>query len=206
MGVAVYPHRSGPERHWRAVPREPRRQRHRRSQTPGAGTDRPGPAADRGAMAEDVRRRPRLQGRPGDDERDERHRHGAVGSGRQGGGPASACHARRRMPRPREDVSRHRRRPAALVEPGLPYRAGQPPASSHAADAPEAWAEYAHTLVHEWGFRALKAHFGPGEGVGRPLRGSITSPAYLPRSNAAPAPASMSPSTSTTRTRASPCS
>jgi galactonate dehydratase len=52
-----------------------------------------------------------------------------------------------------------------VVEPGLPYRAGKPPASPHAADAPEAWAEYAHTLTHEWDFRALKAHFGPGEGL-----------------------------------------
>ena len=32
-------------------------------------------------------------------------------------------------------------------------------------DDPAAWREGARVLVEEWGFRALKAHFGPGSGV-----------------------------------------
>ncbi len=53
------------------------------------------------------------------------------------------------------------------VEPGLPYRAGWPAASDAAPrrSDPEAWAESARVLVQEWGFRALKVHFGPGEGL-----------------------------------------
>jgi galactonate dehydratase len=50
------------------------------------------------------------------------------------------------------------------VEPGQSYRAGRP-AEAKARDDPQAWAECAKVLVQEWGFRALKAHFGPGEGL-----------------------------------------
>jgi galactonate dehydratase len=49
--------------------------------------------------------------------------------------------------------------------PGQPYRAVKPPASKHERNTPAAWAEYAHVLVHEWGFKALKAHFSVAEGV-----------------------------------------
>lgn len=53
------------------------------------------------------------------------------------------------------------------VEPGQPYRAGyaaqQKP--KRRSDDPQAWAECAQVLVQEWGFRALKVHFGPGEGL-----------------------------------------
>lgn len=51
-----------------------------------------------------------------------------------------------------------------FVEPGQPYRAGKP-AKQLAARDPQAWAEGARVIVQEWGFRALKAHFGPGEGL-----------------------------------------
>ena len=50
------------------------------------------------------------------------------------------------------------------VEPGLPYRAGLP-AEPVDGDNPDAWAGYARTLVQEWGFRCLKAHFSPGDGL-----------------------------------------
>jgi galactonate dehydratase len=55
------------------------------------------------------------------------------------------------------------------VEPGLPYRAGREKPRPSSADAvraqhdPESWAEAARTLVQEWGYRALKVHFGPGD-------------------------------------------
>lgn len=57
--------------------------------------------------------------------------------------------------------------PPHTVQPGQPYRAGyaaaqKPPRRS---DDPQAWAECAATLVQEWGFKALKVHFGPGEGL-----------------------------------------
>jgi len=48
------------------------------------------------------------------------------------------------------------------VEPGQPYRAGGARVRS---DEPADWAESARVLTEEWGFRALKAHFGPGEGL-----------------------------------------
>ena len=49
-----------------------------------------------------------------------------------------------------------------VVEPGEPYRAGRPPASNLTPGSPEMYAEAARTLVEEWGFRALKVHFGVG--------------------------------------------
>jgi galactonate dehydratase len=53
------------------------------------------------------------------------------------------------------------------VEPGQPYRAGYATQAkaNRRSDDPQAWADYAQILVQEWGFRALKAHFGPGEGL-----------------------------------------
>jgi galactonate dehydratase len=51
------------------------------------------------------------------------------------------------------------------VEPGQPYRAGGPPGSALVPGEPETYAEAAHVLTHEWGFRCLKAHFGPGDGL-----------------------------------------
>lgn len=57
--------------------------------------------------------------------------------------------------------------PPHTIEPGQPYRAGYAAAKKpkRRSDAPQAWAECAQILVQEWGFRALKAHFGPGEGL-----------------------------------------
>jgi len=52
-----------------------------------------------------------------------------------------------------------------FVEPGQPYRAGRSAQSVYDETDPRAWAEGARVLVHEWGFRALKVHFGPGEGL-----------------------------------------
>jgi galactonate dehydratase len=51
------------------------------------------------------------------------------------------------------------------VEPGQAYREGAAAGGARPTDAPETWAECAHILVHEWGFRCLKAHFGPGSGL-----------------------------------------
>jgi galactonate dehydratase len=51
------------------------------------------------------------------------------------------------------------------VEPGLPYRAGYPAERNYDPRDPQAWADYAHTVVHEWGFRCLKVHFSMGEDV-----------------------------------------
>lgn len=58
-----------------------------------------------------------------------------------------------------------------VVRPGEPYRGVTPlyidtPSSSTATPGtPAAFAEAARVLVEEWGFRALKAHFGPGDGL-----------------------------------------
>lgn len=50
------------------------------------------------------------------------------------------------------------------VEPGEPYRAGYP--TNHVrSDDPAQWAEAARILTQEWGFRCLKVHFGPGDGL-----------------------------------------
>ncbi|MSQ44411.1 MAG: galactonate dehydratase [Chloroflexi bacterium] len=52
-----------------------------------------------------------------------------------------------------------------VVEPGDPYRAGRrdPGPGDPIPGSPEAWRAAAAELVHEWGFRALKAHVSPGE-------------------------------------------
>jgi galactonate dehydratase len=52
-----------------------------------------------------------------------------------------------------------------IVEPGQPYRAGFSAQQPRRSADPQAWAECAEMLVQEWGFKALKAHFGPGEGL-----------------------------------------
>jgi galactonate dehydratase len=49
------------------------------------------------------------------------------------------------------------------VEPGQPYRAGGPPDSPFRPGHPATYAEAARILVHDWGFRCLKVHFGPGD-------------------------------------------
>jgi galactonate dehydratase len=49
------------------------------------------------------------------------------------------------------------------VQPGEPYRAGQPPRVVE--DEVESYRAGARIIVHEWGFRALKVHFGPGSGL-----------------------------------------
>jgi galactonate dehydratase len=51
-----------------------------------------------------------------------------------------------------------------FVQPGEPYRAGYP-AQRVPRDQPEHWAEAARVLTQEWGFKCLKVHFGPGEGL-----------------------------------------
>lgn len=50
------------------------------------------------------------------------------------------------------------------VEPGLPYRAGRPATPPDVHDL-RSWSEYARIVVEEWGFRCLKVHFSPGEGL-----------------------------------------
>ena len=52
-----------------------------------------------------------------------------------------------------------------VVEPGQPYRAGKPQKSALSPDDPRTYAEAARILVEEWGFRCLKVHFGPGDGL-----------------------------------------
>ena len=51
------------------------------------------------------------------------------------------------------------------VEPGQPYRAGRPEKPALSPDDPRTYAEAARILTQEWGFRCLKVHFGPGEGL-----------------------------------------
>jgi galactonate dehydratase len=72
----------------------------------------------------------------------------------------------------RDRVKMYRATGGALphtVEPGLPYRAaptGRPAADQpRRSDDPQVWQEGARILVQEWGFRALKIHFGPGGGL-----------------------------------------
>ncbi len=68
----------------------------------------------------------------------------------------------------RERVLMYRATGGALphtIKPGQPYRAGYGAQQPGRSSEPEAWAECAQVLVQEWGFRALKAHFGPGEGL-----------------------------------------
>lgn len=52
-----------------------------------------------------------------------------------------------------------------VVEPGDPYRAGRrdPLPGDPAPGSPDAWRAAAAELVHEWGFRALKAHVSLGD-------------------------------------------
>jgi galactonate dehydratase len=56
-----------------------------------------------------------------------------------------------------------------FVQPGEPYSAGYAQRGQNAAQRrsgdPSTWAEAARVLTQEWGFRALKVHFGPGEGL-----------------------------------------
>lgn len=75
-----------------------------------------------------------------------------------------ACHDRIKMYRATGPALPH------FVEPGQPYRAGKSAKQTDKSDDPQAWAEGAHAIVHEWGFRALKAHFGPGEGLEATVR------------------------------------
>ncbi|MFN8565938.1 MAG: enolase C-terminal domain-like protein, partial [Kouleothrix sp.] len=70
-----------------------------------------------------------------------------------------ACHERVLMYRASGGALPH------VVEPGLPYRAGSPAGAARRSDDPAVWAEGARVLVEEWGFRCLKVHFGPGEGL-----------------------------------------
>ena len=70
-----------------------------------------------------------------------------------------ACRERVRMYRATGPAMPH------CVEPGLPYRAGRTTEQKLLRDDLDAWREGARVLVHEWGFRCLKAHFGPGEGL-----------------------------------------
>ena len=67
-----------------------------------------------------------------------------------------ACRDRIRMYRATSGHGPH------CVEPGQPYWVnGRQPIS----DDPAVWHDCAHELVHEWGFRCLKVHVGPGEGL-----------------------------------------
>ncbi len=72
----------------------------------------------------------------------------------------------------RERIKLYRATGGALphcVQPGEPYRAGYQRQASKGAERnrsdPATWAEAARVLTHEWGFRALKVHFGPGAGL-----------------------------------------
>tara|TARA_Y100001936_G_scaffold242940_1_gene281037 strand:- start:8934 stop:10163 length:1230 start_codon:yes stop_codon:yes gene_type:complete len=51
------------------------------------------------------------------------------------------------------------------VEPGQPYSAGKPPQTNLKANDPEIYREAARNLVEEWGYRALKMHVSPGDGL-----------------------------------------
>lgn len=51
-----------------------------------------------------------------------------------------------------------------FVQPGEPYRAGYT-GERRRSDDPAIWAEAARILVQEWGYRCLKVHFGPGDGL-----------------------------------------
>ncbi|MCC6458599.1 MAG: galactonate dehydratase [Caldilineaceae bacterium] len=56
-----------------------------------------------------------------------------------------------------------------FVQPGESYRAGYQRTGNQTErrdrNDPATWAEAARILTQEWGFRALKVHFGPGEGL-----------------------------------------
>ena len=51
------------------------------------------------------------------------------------------------------------------VEPGQPYRAGRPERAALPPNDLRTYAEAARILTQEWGFRVLKVHFGPGDGL-----------------------------------------
>jgi galactonate dehydratase len=51
------------------------------------------------------------------------------------------------------------------VEPGQPYRAGRPSTPAMPPGDARTYAEGARILTHEWGFRTLKVHFSPGDGL-----------------------------------------
>jgi galactonate dehydratase len=73
----------------------------------------------------------------------------------------------------RDQVKMYRATSSALphcVEPGLPYRAGRAPDSPSRDDDPAAWREAARVAVEDWGFRCLKVHFSPGEGLAATAR------------------------------------
>lgn len=51
------------------------------------------------------------------------------------------------------------------IEPGEPYHPGNRPRTDLKNSEPETYREAARTLVEEWGFKALKVHFGVGAGL-----------------------------------------
>lgn len=57
--------------------------------------------------------------------------------------------------------------PPHVVEPGLPYRAGYSSSMDRSAvrDDLAVWEQGARVLVRDWGFRCLKVHFDPGDGL-----------------------------------------
>ena len=73
------------------------------------------------------------------------------------------------------------------------------------SDDPPVWSEGARVLVEDWGFRCLKVHFGPGDGL--EATGRVDRIAELFAAvRAGAGRRSMWRSTSTTLTRPSPCS
>jgi len=51
------------------------------------------------------------------------------------------------------------------IEPGEPYRPGNPPPTDLTPNEPETFRESARILVEEWGYRSLKVHIGLGTGL-----------------------------------------
>jgi galactonate dehydratase len=72
-----------------------------------------------------------------------------------------ACHDRIRMYRATAGELPY------CVEPGQAYRDGRAGGTS---DDSAVWCEAARTLVQEWGFRCLKVHFSPGDGLAATAR------------------------------------
>jgi galactonate dehydratase len=68
-----------------------------------------------------------------------------------------ACRDRVRMYRATAGSMPH------CVAPGQAYRDGSP--ATKQAEDNQAWAEAARELTHEWGFRCLKMHLSPGDGL-----------------------------------------
>ncbi|MQG87506.1 MAG: hypothetical protein FI699_01370 [SAR202 cluster bacterium] len=52
-----------------------------------------------------------------------------------------------------------------VVDPGDPYSAGSPSRPELQPNEPETYKEAAKVLVEEWGYRALKMHVSPGDGL-----------------------------------------